>query len=327
MKSPDNQKRLPLELDDQLQDLPAAEVDGLEEVWELSKDAVDLGADQPALDNVWSDINARIDEPAADSSPNLKKMVPVRPMRSSARIVPMRWMAVAATILFGAIGIGYLFKPITVTAPHGETLAVALSDGSTVELNSGSMLSYNRRFTDERRVSLVGEAYFDVAESDIPFVVQTFNASVTVLGTTFNVRAWPGALDHATSVALETGKVSLTSSSTKEALALTPGQTGVVAAEDITLTESDALQISNAMVWRKGGFFYSDELLRTILDDVERRFDTSVVLNPASLASRRMKLAYDEASTSAENIVKDITEILSLKYRATSTGYEIFDPN
>jgi ferric-dicitrate binding protein FerR (iron transport regulator) len=87
-------------------------------------------------------------------------------------------------------------------------------------------LQYPHRFGEERRVRLVGEAFFEVEEHSTPFIVQTFNAEVTVLGTTFNVKAWPTSLDPATTVTLESGRVALNVlDRPDEAVQMDPGQT------------------------------------------------------------------------------------------------------
>ena len=67
---------------------------------------------------------------------------------------------------------------------------VQLPDGSTITLNAGSQIKYKKDFnTDHRSLTLSGEAYFDVQKGNTPFTVNTNHGQVTVLGTSFNVRA------------------------------------------------------------------------------------------------------------------------------------------
>ena len=77
--------------------------------------------------------------------------------------------------------------------PRGETFKVVLSDGTEVLLNSDSRLSYPTVFKGkERVVSLEGEAYFNVTKNtEHPFIVKSGNVQVRVLGTEFNVSAYP----------------------------------------------------------------------------------------------------------------------------------------
>ena len=67
---------------------------------------------------------------------------------------------------------------------------ISLSDGSKIYLNAGSELSYSKDYDSEsRKVSLNGEAYFDVKKGINPFIISTEYAEITVLGTKFNVRS------------------------------------------------------------------------------------------------------------------------------------------
>lgn len=325
MNTPDNKNKLLAELDALMQDLSAEEVAGLDEVWSLSASAQGQDPKPEEIGRAWSAIESTIDESETPVPATIHQL----PQRTETPVIPLRWMAAAASIIIAAVGLGYFMQPILVTAPMGEMAQVVLHDGSSVELNSGATLSYSRWFGDERHVKLEGEAFFDVVKDETPFVVETFNASVRVLGTSFNVKAWPASVEADTRVALRTGKVALNrlekNASTQSPLTLLPGQTGIVGKEEFSISTTDTLIVSRALAWRSGNFFYSDELLGSILDDVERRFNTSVELNPASLHNKRMKLALDTPG-SAELIINDIAETLGLKYRETSLGYEIFDP-
>lgn len=339
MKTPKKNKDLPTELDELLNDLSENEVAGLNEVWEASDQIEQAQPDEAALANLWSNIESELDEakPAtihALNKSDLNESTPHEPTqnRPKPQLVPLRWMAVAATILFGAFGLSYYVAPVSVTAPFGETASVVLHDGSEVELNSGSTIRYNKWFGDERRIALTGEAYFDVVKGQKPFIVETFNGSVTVLGTRFNVRAWEGLESENTRVSLQSGSVLLERNAgdenpgQDETLTLSPGQTGVVNGASVALIDSDTVQVKSALAWREGNFFFSNESLGSIMADVERRYNTDVRFTPGFLSNRRLKFAMEKPQ-SAEAIVNDITETLGLKYRETSVGYEIFDPN
>jgi len=80
-----------------------------------------------------------------------------------------------------------------IIVPLGSRTHIVLPDGTDVWLNAGSSIKYPAQFTSgERRVELSGEGYFNVTkEPQRRFVVTTSNISITVLGTTFNVKAYP----------------------------------------------------------------------------------------------------------------------------------------
>lgn len=323
MKTPDKRNSLPPELDALLHDQSDADVAGLQEIWALSDSPpVASPAEEAALQRVWARLEQHID---ADK-PSMRTVRSDRPAIARTRLM-RRWVALAATVMVAAIiGIGYLFTPVTITAPLGETAMVYLEDGSSVELNSGSTLLRPRFWGSTREVTLDGEAYFDIAKEARPFMVTTFNAEVRVLGTRFNVRAWRKDVASNTTVALASGSVALTGLHTDDtSVTLVPGQTGVVAAKTLEVNEVDTVRVGHALAWRSGDFFFSDEWLGSILDDVERRFNTQVTVKPGALRGRRMKLSI-EKPVSAEAILKDICEPLGLRYRETSVGFELFDP-
>src|SRR5688572_4479138 len=115
----------------------------------------------------------------------------------------------AAAITLLAILIGVYFysnstEIVRVQTKYAESKTVRLPDQSTVKLNAGSFFTYDAAsWEDARTVELHGEAFFEVKKNGAPFTVTTSNASVHVLGTTFNVRS----RDDNTEVICLTGKV------------------------------------------------------------------------------------------------------------------------
>ena len=76
----------------------------------------------------------------------------------------------------------------TVATRIGENKTLQLADGSKVILNSESKISFDRDYNVEHRsLKLEGEAYFDITESNMPFIIETDHGKITVLGTIFNV--------------------------------------------------------------------------------------------------------------------------------------------
>jgi ferric-dicitrate binding protein FerR (iron transport regulator) len=134
----------------------------------------------------------------------------------------MGWAGVAAAL---AITLGYVLfhrsetkapvvtaeKPAMVEAPKGLRKTLYLPDGTMVRLNGGSRIVYdsNMEYKDLRTVRLSGEAYFDVAkDKDRGFVIHTDKIAIKVLGTAFNVKAYPQ--DRVTETTLMHGSIELT---------------------------------------------------------------------------------------------------------------------
>lgn len=141
---------------------------------------------------------------------------------------------IAAVLLLGFLGSYCLFsqklnawaaKATVIEAPLGQHLHLTLQDGTSIDLNSGSRLTYPSIFAGrERRVRLEGEALFDVARNaEHPFVVETFACDITVLGTRFNVIADESEREFST--ALFRGRVSVFNTLNGERIDLSPNTT------------------------------------------------------------------------------------------------------
>lgn len=317
-----------------LRDLPDNERVGLEEVWQLAEGfSPNSLPDTKALGQVWARVEAEMDavdeqrrepSPAARHAPDRSPS----PRRSPRRMFRLQWYALAATIVIGGLALGLWLRPAVVTVPFGETASIQLKDGTTVELNSGSTLRYGRFFGNIRSVTLAGEAFFDVVrDEERPFHVHTFNARVNVLGTRFNVRAWENEFSARTVVALESGSVELMERGREaDRLNLKPGQTARVEPGGVLMLPSDDEMVSSSYAWRTGDFFLSEEPVRAVLDEVERRFDTRIRLESAEMGEKIVKVSLN-APASEEQILEQLCASLGWQLRPVASGYEIVDPD
>jgi transmembrane sensor len=140
------------------------------------------------------------------------------------RRVLMKWYWAAAAVLVIVIaGMFFFWKngtgkesPVAakevneITTRPGSKSKVLLPDGTTVLLNAGSRLTYNKDYGKElREVSLTGEGFFDVTRNkDVPFIIHTSDINIKVLGTVFNVKAYPE--DKKTETSLIRGSIEVT---------------------------------------------------------------------------------------------------------------------
>lgn len=166
-------------------------------------------------------------------------------------------IAAAIALAIGTIALwksGLVVRPaprMIVVASGEESQLVSLPDGSRVLLNRNSAITYPAAMTGqkERPVTLEGEAYFDVVpDSRQPFVIQTAKTRIEVLGTSFNVRAYPG--EPTTEVEVESGRVSFSGPGTHSALILEAHDRGVFEhAGQWHVVKAPQL---NAHAWRTG---------------------------------------------------------------------------
>jgi transmembrane sensor len=161
----------------------------------------------------------------------------------------------------------------TMITPRGGTYSVTLSDGTKVWLNDVSSIKYPTAFTGkERDVEITGEAYFEVAHNpNKPFRVTVAGQTVEVLGTHFNINAYPEEGPIRTTL-LE-GKVKVTRNG--QTATLLPGQQAQAGISSINVF--DHADTEQATAWKDGFFRIDNSDLPTIMRQVERWYDVTVV--------------------------------------------------
>ncbi len=159
--------------------------------------------------------------------------------------------------------------------PYGNRSVVTLSDHSIVWLNAGSRLVYPSVFSEKKReVLLFGEAFFIVSkEEDRPFIVKTSDVSIRVLGTQFNVSAYPD--DNFIQTVLTEGKISLRRNDAnffEDEIVIHPDQ--MVSYNKTTqTTRVRTVETSYYTVWKDGLVKFSDEDLSRVIKQLERFYN------------------------------------------------------
>jgi transmembrane sensor len=201
-------------------------------------------------------------------------------------------------------------KPIEnqlVKAPSGKVIQILLADGSKVWLNAGSVFKYPKKFNGKvREVELVeGRAFFDIKHlTDRPFLVKTHNLNVTVLGTSFDVRAYQR--EGKTKVSVVTGKVGIT-------LINEPAEPAImlVAKQEIiwntTTRHAAKTQTKEAVVnlWCKDVLVFEQEDLSNVFKAIEKKYNTKITVTNNELLKERISI------TLGNQRLDTIMEILS----------------
>lgn len=166
-----------------------------------------------------------------------------------------------------------------VFADNGHISKVELPDGTWVWLNSGSKISYSNLFASKNRhISLTGEAYFQVTKNkDLPLIVTSGELQVKVLGTKFNVTAYPENKEIA--VVLESGSVELLNSKTESFhLNLKPGERAVFNKTDKNLQVS-TVNTSKFTSWKEGIINIYNQTLEEVAERLESRYNQKFILD------------------------------------------------
>src|SRR5690606_27345528 len=148
----------------------------------------------------------------------------------------------------------------TIETPRGGEYQVVLSDGTTVWLTAESSLTSPSRFsTSSREVSMRGEAYFSVVRQEritgrhIPFIVDTDQQRIEVLGTEFNVNSYPDRSRQQTT--LVEGSVRVISRNSNQQMVLKPGQQAQIGST-MEIIQAD---LEKEIAWKHGDFIFKND--------------------------------------------------------------------
>ncbi len=259
------------------------EMDDLTSVWEVAGTSFSNSAANP--DQAWLNLQQEMGKPDKKLKIGIFKS-PV--FRYAAMIVMVLGIGFATyNIVFSPEKQNYIPGEMTVatTGSHPDNFTViSLPDGSTVKMNASTRIEYPERFTaDVRKVKLSGEAFFEVTRDTAhPFIIETDNASVEVLGTSFNVSAYPEA--GLVEVNVKTGKVKLTQhtagNSVPKSAILPAGERGWLNVTDGSLGH-DTIVSSNYYAWITKEIIFQRTPLAEVFSVLENTYHVKIKIeNP-----------------------------------------------
>jgi len=213
---------------------------------------------------------------------NVARSVPVRPLWKSRR--GLRWVAAASVVLLLALGLGWgLMRPTyeTVRTAYGEWKQIYLPDGSKVQLNANSELTYQADWQEgeSRELWLEGEAFFEVGKDSegTSFTVHAGELAIVVLGTAFNVNRRTGQ----TEVYLQEGSVRLQSPS--GAQVIEPGELAIYSEREKRMGAIQAVPAEAHISWKDGVLIIQNKPVRQILQRLEEIYGFTFVPEDTTL--------------------------------------------
>lgn len=263
----------------------------------------------------------------------------------------IKWYWAAAVVI--ALAGVFLFTRMTGSKVSGEKLLarevneistrpgskskVELPDGSIVWLNAGSTLTYNKDYGQtQREVTLSGEGYFDVMKmKGIPFIIHTSTINIKVLGTVFNVKAYPE--DKHTETSLIRGKIEVTiKNRPNDKIFLSPSEKLIVENDEIIQKEkkaskeySEAMPISTLMSvnklkydaadstvaeteWIKNRLVFRNESFAELAVRMERWYDVEIEITDAGLSGEHLNGIFEDESIS--QALDELKEFITFHY-------------
>ncbi len=266
----------------------------------------------------WDTVVKKIDKNAGKREANIKELNPFR----------MQLLKIAAVFILCITVSLWIFRPSAGTASEifivntiDQSQEHLLPDGSKVWLNKNTRLSYQKSFK-KRFVTLEGEAFFEVApDKKRPFEITTDHSHTRVLGTAFNLRAYPK--EKQIELVVTHGKVAFSpvGKTTKKAPVILGKSEAVYYEKNTTklLKERDTTQ--NALAWKTGKLEFEDRPLNEILQALERNYPIKFQLEFQQV--RNCPGTVDFQRETLEEIVEILEYILATEITQQDTYYLI----
>ncbi len=201
--------------------------------------------------------------------------------------------------------------------PHGKTFMLTLSDGTVVHLNAGTNMKFPVNFIKgkQREIYLDGEAYFEVAKDrKHPFIVNTSEMGVKVLGTHFNVNTYENTKSY---TVLAEGSVVVYNQHKKNDIAyqktIIPGQKASLTSENIDVKNVD---INKYLSWREGRLLFNNDSFLNIIKKIERKYNVKIKNEYLELNNIRFKGDFKEET---------IIDLLDTFKESAGFNYKIID--
>ncbi|WP_258102932.1 FecR family protein [Marinoscillum sp. MHG1-6] len=268
---------------------------------------------------LWEDFgtigNKELTEVSVDMGTAWEKIKGQKEMIETEITVSFPWFKIAASILV-VMGLFFAIRQLN-HAPkdlfvqtQNNTEFLQLSDGSEILLNRNSSLEYPEEFSNERKVKLTGEGFFDVShDPDKQFLITIGEATITVLGTAFNIKS--SELADTVSVLVSRGKV-LFAFKDKEQI-LTPGQKATLftSTQQIIMQNSDPSGLDE--FWRTHRLQFNGQSLRYVVKALTRAYNKNILLSKPELSNCSLSAIFENDSLS--NILDVIALTLNLEVK------------
>jgi ferric-dicitrate binding protein FerR (iron transport regulator) len=204
-----------------------------------------------------------------------------------------------------------------VVVPYGKKSQLTLPDGTKVWLNAGSRFAFPSVFYGKKRkVILEGEAYFEVSHNiKEPFIVETQNIDIKVLGTKFNLTAYSNS--QKTETVLLEGKISLKNKSQinrfSKDLILKPGQLASYSTDNKNIKIVELNDPDIYIAWTKGWFLFKHENLGNILNKLERYYNISFVYDN-SIENNAVLSGKLDLKDSLNNVLEALSDVCKVNF-------------
>lgn len=269
---------------------------------------------EQASKEYWNSISHGKDATTFEALKRVNAKIGIHsPEKKTVRLKVLSKVAAVFILLIGISGVWFYLQNnnrptmIEISVAYGETKQITLPDHTEVWLNAGSSLKYLSEFNQKKRsVHLTGEAFFSVTKNQSkPFVVETKNLTVKVLGTKFNLKAYTE--EYQTVATLQEGKIEIQTEKNQKQQ-MVPNEQLVYNSETSELKVA-RINPEDIPDWKNGNLRFSEATLGEILQALERRFNIPFDTDKSiDLLTERYTIKFEREET-PEQIVQVLSEV------------------
>ena len=277
------------------------EVKDYERIWEYAADT--RIKQQLNLDHAWNHVYARMG--------NTRKM-----------ILKKSYVYAIAAVVTILLAIGVFVKSartITIETDALSQKEIVLPDGSLVSLNYNSTIRYPKQFEKPHRTVYVdGIVFFEVKpDKDVPFIVETHNAQIFVVGTSFEVNTLE---KDKVEVIVESGKVLLygknKENNKRQQISLERGEKGLL---DKTQLYREANQNINYLSWKTKVIEFRETPLKEVIQTLGKTYNAKITFAQTGLENLKLTARFD--NDNVETVLEIITYTFNLDVEKNEKGY------
>jgi ferric-dicitrate binding protein FerR (iron transport regulator) len=271
------------------------------------------------VDKAWNNLNSRLSETGSVHEKNPARIIFMRSTLMKVAAVTLILIGIGSVLFYTGISDSLSKRIIITTGNDQKNYTLSLPDGSNIFLNRNTELAYHANFgKHSRKVSLRGEAFFEIASNAAkPFTIDAGEASVKVIGTSFNVIT--SNSDAAVEVFVKTGKVMLSDNSGTQKLVLEPGYVGTM---DSKVSGKSLNSNRNYMAWNTGSLVYDGQTLDVVFKDLKKVYNMDIIADDPDILNDTWYIPTID-NQPQETIIRLICTSFNLSFTKDGDAYHL----
>jgi len=289
-----------------LSDVNKAHIEKLRSVWSVTEDPGKVEPAKVNVDLAWKSLKSRMDQHADIEHKYQGKQ----------RSLSFYFVRVAAVFIIGILIFSiYKYQSqqiglVMLVSADSTITDNLLPDGTMISLNQNTSIEYQKDFSDtERRVKMSGEAFFKVnPDPTKPFIIEAKDAIITVLGTSFNVKAFDD--DIAVEVFVEEGLVELANPDKSQSINLRSGEKGIFLRNTNEIKKETDID-AESLFWLNKTLLFRDTKLSMVFETLERLYQVNIDVEHQAVFNCQLTAKF--SNESIDNILDHISTIFELE--------------